>query len=408
MISKMTNSVKNGESLTRETKIKILAIIRENDSISRLEVARKSGYSTATVTRIVDSLINEEDLVEEKGNKSLPRGRPRKALYFKGHNKYIIGIDLGTTYIRGVLSDYNTESIKEIDVITEAYKGHKHVLSKVVEVVENLQNTTLVDPSQIRGVGLAVAGMINTSTDTVEYSPAFDWYEIELRKILAGKIKQPLFYDNVSRLMALGELQFGEGRKYDNFITVNVGYGIGAGIVINKKLFYGTDGMAGELGHQPVCGDNMIKCSCGKTTCLTAYSSGDAIAKRAVIKLKEGVESILTELSDNKYDAITAKMVAIASQKGDKLATEIFNNGVDYLGLSIAGIINMFNPQAVFIGGGVSLNGPIFWDRLKRVIDDNVLRRSTKHTIQPVTYHGKSAIYGALSLVLREALNFNI
>lgn len=405
----MAASIKNGELLTRETKIKILATIRENEGISRLEVARKTGYSTATVTRIVDFLINEEDLVEEKGNKSLPKGRPRKSLYFKGHNKYIIGIDLGTTYIRGVLLDFNTESIKEIDVVTEAHKGHKHVLSRVIEVIENLQSTTLVDPSKIRGVGLAVAGMINTSTDTVEYSPAFDWHGIELRKILAEKIKLPILYDNVSRLMALGELQFGEGRKYDNFITINVGYGIGAGIIIDKKLFYGTDGMAGEFGHQPVCGDNMIKCTCGNTNCLTAYSSGDALAKRAVLKLKGGEKSILTELSDDIYDAVTAEMVALACEKGDKVAEEIFNSGVDYLGLSIAGLINMFNPQAVFIGGGVSLNGPVFWDRLKTVIEDNVLsRRSTKHVIEPVTYPGKSAIYGAVGLVLREVLIFNL
>lgn len=122
--------------------------------------------------------------MEERGNKTLPKGRPRKSLYFKGHNKYILGIDLGTTYIRGVLSDFNTESIKEIDIITEAHKGHRHVLSRVVEVVENLQNTNLVDTSKIKGVGLAVAGLINTSTDTVEYSPAFDWYDVKLKVIL--------------------------------------------------------------------------------------------------------------------------------------------------------------------------------------------------------------------------------
>ncbi|GAH58989.1 unnamed protein product, partial [marine sediment metagenome] len=198
---------------TRETKSRILETIRENEGISRLEVAAVTGFSTATVTRIVESLMNDDDLVEERGNQSLPKGRPRKLLYFKGHNKYIIGIDLGTTYIRGVLSDFNTESIKEIDIITEAHKGHRHVLSRVVEVVENLQNTSIIDPTKIYGVGLAVAGLINTSTDTVEYSPAFDWHDVKLNEI-KNKIKLPLFYDNVSRVMALGELQFGEGRKY--------------------------------------------------------------------------------------------------------------------------------------------------------------------------------------------------
>lgn len=405
----MANNNKNGEHLTRETKSRILETIRENEGISRLEVAAVTGFSTATVTRIVESLMNDDDLVEERGNQSLPKGRPRKLLYFKGHNKYIIGIDLGTTYIRGVLSDFNTESIKEIDIITEAHKDHRHVLSRVVEVVENLQNTSIIDPTKIYGVGLAVAGLINTSTDTVEYSPAFDWHDVKLNEILKNKIKLPLFYDNVSRVMALGELQFGEGRKYDNFITVNVGFGIGSGIILGKKLFYGTDGMAGEFGHQPVCGDNLIKCSCGKTNCLTAYSSGDAIAKRAVLKLKEGRKSTLTELSGNKMDLITAEMVASSAELGDELSIEIITNSGNYLGLSIAGLINMFNPQAVFLGGGVSMAGPVFWDNLRKVIDDNILdKRYTKYKILRVTYPGKSTIYGAIGLVLREVLKFNI
>jgi len=400
---------KTVEILTRETKSRILAVVRENEGISRLEIARLTGLSTATVTRVVESLINGDDLVEERGNKTLPKGRPRKSLYFKGHNKYIIGIDLGTTYIRGVLSDFNTESIKEIDIITEAHKGHRHVLSRVVEVVKNLQNTNLVDTSKIKGVGLAVAGLINTSTDTVEYSPAFDWYDVKLKETLKKKINLPLFYDNVSRVMALGELQFGEGRNYDNFITINVGYGIGAGIILGKRLFYGTDGMAGEFGHLPVWGDNRIKCSCGKSNCLTAYSSGDAIAKRAVMKLKDGRKSLLSSLSENKMDLITAEMVANACEQGDKLALEIFKESIEYLGSSIAGMINIFNPQAIFVGGGVSLNGPVFWDNLIRVINENILdKRSTKYKIQPVTFPGKSAIYGAIGLVLREVLSFNM
>lgn len=395
--------------LTHETKSRILSVVKENEGISRLEIASLTGLSTATVTRVIGSLINKDDLVEERGNKTLPKGRPRKLLYFKGHNKFIIGVDLGTTYIRGVLSNFNTESIKEIDIITEAHKGHEHVLSRVVEVVENLQNSNLVDTSKIKGVGLAVAGLINTSTDTVEYSPAFDWHDVKLKEILKKKINLPLFYDNVSRVMALGELQFGEGKNYDNFITINVGYGIGAGIILGKKLFYGTNGMAGEFGHLPVYGDNRIKCSCGKYNCLTAYSSGDAIAKRAVLKLKEGRKSILLSLSENKMDLITAEMVANACEQDDKLALEVFRESVEYLGSSIAGMINIFNPQAIFIGGGVSLNGPVFWDNLLRVINKNIVyKRSNNIKIQPVTFPGKSAIYGAFGLVLREVLSFNM
>ncbi len=405
----MANVSTAAELLTRDTKIKILTAIRENEEFSRLEIARLTGLSTATVTRVVDSLIHDDNLVEERGNKTLPKGRPRKPLYFKGYDKFIIGIDLGTTYIRGVLSDFNTESIKEVEVITEAHKGYRHVLSRVVEVVESLQNTNLADSSRIKGVGIAVAGMINTSTGIVEYSPAFNWYNVDLKEILEESITLPIFYDNVSRVMALGELQFGEGRNYDDFITINAGYGIGAGIILGKSIFYGTDGMAGEFGHMPVCGDNLIKCTCGKYNCLTAYSSGDAIARRAVMKLKEGKTSLLTSMSGGEMGLITAEMVAKACDQGDELALDIFIASIEYLGSAIAGLVNIINPQAIFVGGGLSMGGPVFWDNLTRVINENMLdQRSTKCVIQPVTFPGKSTIYGAIGLVLREVLNFKM
>ncbi len=308
-----------------------------------------------------------------------------------------------------MLSDLNLESIKEVEIITEAHKGYEHVLSRVVEVVHSLQDTSLIDPSKILGVGLAVAGLINTSTEVVEYSPAFEWNDLKLKEILQKEIDLPLYYDNVSRLMALGELQFGKGRNFDNFVTINAGFGIGAGIIFNKKLFYGTDGMAGEFGHIPVCGDNRITCSCGKTSCLSAYSSGDAIARRAVMRLEDGEESILSDLSGGAMDQISAEMVAKAYEQGDRLAKDVFVKGTEHLGQAIAGLINILNPEAIFVGGGLSLNGPVFWEDLIRVVNENILnKRSTKCLLEPVTFPGKAAIYGAVGLVLNEVLNFRI
>lgn len=405
----MAKNSRNTEVLTRETKISILNAIRENEGISRLEIAEKTKLSTATVTRVVESLINVDDLVEERGSKTPPKGRPRKLLFFKGHNKYIIGIDLGTTYIRGVLADLNTEAIKEVDIITEAHKGFRHVISRIIGVIENLQKTNLIDNSKIKGVGIAVPGMIDFSRDIVEYSPAFDWHEVKINEMLRKKITLPVFYDNVSRVMALGELNFGKGRDLDNFIVVNVGYGIGSGIIIDKKLFFGTNGMAGEFGHVPVCGDNLVKCTCGKTNCLTAYSSGDAIARRAKLAIERGQKSMVTELAENNDDLISAELVAEAAKMGDKLSINVFKQSMGYLGESIAGLIKVLNPQAVFIGGGVSLNGKIFWDNLRKSVNDNLMhQKSTDCEIFPVTYPGKSAVYGALALVLDKIISFEL
>jgi N-acetylglucosamine repressor len=395
--------------LSRHNKSCILHVIWENKGISRLEIAKQTKLSTATVSRLVDSLIKNDRLLEERETIPVAKGRPMKSLYFGNTERFIIGIDLGTTYIRGMLSNMNAEPIKEIEVVTESLRGPEYVLNKVVDVIERLSDTTLINREQIIGVGMAVAGIINVKEGVVVYSPAFQWRNVHLHEYIQSRIKLPVIIDNVSRVMALGELAFGRGNEFNNFICINVGFGIGAGIIIDKKIFYGTDGMAGEFGHVPVVGDELVFCPCGKNTCLTAYSSGEAIATRAKIKMAEKPSAILMSMCNNSPENLTTKMVAEAALQKDKIAMEIFQHSVYTLGLSITGLINIFNPEAVFIGGGVSQNGEIFWKQIKQAISDNVFDQlSTKCQILPVSFLDRSSLYGAVGLVINKILNMDI
>ena len=381
----------------------------ENKGISRVEISRNMNLSPATVSRLVDSLIKSDKLLEERETIPVSKGRPMKSLYFGNNERFIIGIDLGTTFIRGMLTNMNAEPIKEIEVVTESLKEPEYVLNKVVDVIERLSNTSMINRDQIIGVGIAVAGTVNLEKGVVVYSPAFQWRNVEIYEFIQSRIQLPLYFDNVNRVMALGELTFGKGNDYDNMICINVGYGIGAGIINNKKLFYGTDGMAGEFGHVPVTGDDLIVCPCGNKKCLTAYSSGDAIAQRARLMLKERSSSVLMNLCDNKPEELNAKMVIEAVKLKDQIANEIFDQSIYYLGLSIAGMINTFNPQAVFIGGGIALAGDVFWEPLKKIIHENVFDRLSKeYRVLPVTFLDRAAIYGAVGLVIKEILNMDI
>jgi glucokinase-like ROK family protein len=383
----------------------VLRSVWNRRGISRLEISQLTGLSTATVSRLVDSLI-QDGLVTERQPVAVQVGRPVKPIVFNGFNHYLIGIDLGTTFIRGVLTNLSFELIKEIEVVTESKKDPESVLNKVAGVIQSLANTKLIDPARILGVGMAVAGIINLNTGIVEYSPAFNWRNLDLKGFMAKHVPYPVYFDNVSRAMALGEITLGTGPKFDNLICINVGYGIGAGIVMGGKLFYGTDGMAGEFGHMPMIGDEAVYCTCGKKNCLTAYASGDAIAQRALMGLNDYPGSILHKIPAGD---IEARHVAVAAEKGDPLARGVFLQAISYLGRATAGLLNIFNPQAVVFGGGISLNGPVFWDNLKAVIEENVFdHRSTMYHILPSSHPGRSAIYGALALVLQEILSLDL
>ncbi len=389
-------------------KIKVLDLIRRRRAISRAEIAKTTGLSAPTVTRVVDNLINEENLVVEGEIGASTGGRRPILVEFNGEGKFLVGIDLGTTSIRAVLANLNAEFLSEIQVPTEVETGFEGVMKKVGDIVNELINRRTFDRDKIAGIGMAVAGLINKKRNIVEFSPDFGWHNADINRALGEKFDLPLIFDNVTRVMALGELWYGIGKKYNDFICVNVGYGIGSGIIVHGKALSGSNGMAGEFGHITLDKDSEIQCQCGNHGCLEALASGRGIALSAVRAIESGRKSSLRKTCGGNLSAINSEMVARAAQEGDPLAGKVFREACEYIGIGIAGLINLFNPQAVVIGGGVAQAGDIFFNTVKKTIEERVMNRYVQSVeILPVTYGTNATLKGAVSLILHEVLTLN-
>ena len=401
----------NGNALyiNRLNKIKILGLVREHGTISRAEIVRKSGLSAPTVTRIIDSLIKDEKLIIPVGMGTSNGGRPPVLLKFNGEKNYVIGIDLGATMTRGVLSNMNGKFLTEIEFPTDLDSGFTDIMNKVAELINELAaSKKTINKNRIYGVGIAVAGLVNQQKRLIEYSPVFDWYDVDIVEALESKIEFPIIFDNVTRLMALGGLCYGKGQKYRNFICVNVGYGIGSGIIANGKLLTGTDGFAGEFGHITIDNNSDIQCSCKKYGCLEALASGKAIALTAQSRLARGQSSILNEMCGGDVSKVTTKMVADAAVSGDELAMNVFTRAMEYIGLGISNMINIFNPELIVIGGGVSMAGDIFFDTIREVVSKNVMQPTSRQVnIVPVAHGNNAALMGAFSLILNKVLHLD-
>jgi glucokinase-like ROK family protein len=400
----------NAPLINKLNKRKILQLIRTEGEISRADIVKKTGLSAPTVTRIVDSLINDNKLVVLLGTGDSTGGRPPLLVKFDGENNFVIGIDIGATCIRGVLSNLNAEFLVEIQIPTEIDQGYERVMQQVGDVIQKLINRKKIEDDRLLGVGVAVGGLINKKKKIIEYSPIFDWYNVDISKTLHEYIDCPVIFVNVSRAMALGELWYGEGQKYRNFICVNVGYGIGAGIIVNGSPLEGADGLAGEFGHITMERNSDALCRCGKYGCLEALSSGLGISEAAKKALKSNVnkDSILMNLIENNIDSLTTEHVFAALKKGDKLAIKIIENAMEYLGRGIASLINVFNPEAVFIGGGVASNKEVFFNIVEKNVDKNIMSQAErKVVILPVTFGENSALMGAFSMILFRVLNLD-
>ncbi len=396
----------SAEFINRLNKIKVLNLIRESGEISRAEIVKKTGLSAPTITRIVDSLINVEKLAVQVGVGESSGGRPPVIVKFNGEDSYVIGLDWGRTHIFGVISNLNGESLIELDVRTEASDSFESDLKQVIYLIEKLIQRSGIELSKLHGIGVAAAGFINKKNEIIEYSPNFNWSNADIKGPLSKHFKVPVIVDNVSRVMAQGELMYGIGESCKDFIFINVGYGIGSGVIMNGQPFLGFDGMAGEIGHNKVIGAiaGGRQCSCGKMDCLECYSSGHGIAELAKQQKSFYPNSVVSEL-----DRISSETLAGLARKGDELALLLFNQAADYLGLAIASMANLFNPAKIVLGGKVMKAGPFFTERIRSVFEREVIQQPRRRIkLVQSKLAEEAAVKGAISLILHEVLNFRV
>lgn len=387
-------------------KRKIIRIIRQNSSISRSDLVNETGLTAPTVSRIVDELVNKDQLAMYVGVGNSKGGRPPMIVSFDSKNNYIIGIDIGGANVRGILVDLNGNLLFEIQNQTEINKGFSHIISLVVSIIRKLENWKGIDKKQIKGIGIGVAGLVNSETGIVAFSPDFGWENVNVIKELKKQISLPIFLDNSTRLMALGELEYGNKRILRNFAVVNVGYGIAAGLVVEGNLVKGSSGFAGEFGHITVDYGSSIRCHCGRLGCLEALASGHRIASLGKELVKNGLSPVLKKLCNGETDQINARMVGIAAQQNDSNATEIYNKAIDYLCIGLSDLVNLLDPETIFVGGGVSLSGDFFFNLLNKNISKHLLNAKSKIPIIPSTFKEYATAIGAVALVLNEILDF--
>lgn len=382
-------------------RIKVLQLIRNEKEITRADIIRLSGLSAPTVTRIVNYLIKLNLIQADEVGLSIG-GRPPQLICFNSKENFVIGIDLGATFIRSVLSNFDGDFIFEIHVPTNLKKGFDGVMAQVGELIGKLCERASQKSLTLWGIGIAVCGMVNKNTGIVEYSPIFGWKNVNVQKALSKYTNLSIALGNVTSLIALGELLFGVGKFYKNFICINLGYGIGSGIIIDGKLFEGVDGIAGEIGHIVVEKNSTRKGLEGIQGTLEALASGYGLADIAHDLAKTDRKSILYSLSS---DEIEAKEIFDAAKTGDLLANEIINTAVTNISIGIDTLIKLFNTECIVLSGGLLKNGDMLIDKIRVEINKYSLSAISRSVPIIASEFGETAaIVGSFSLILEKIL----
>jgi len=373
----------------------ILEIIRRESPISRTAIAERLDVSLPTVMRIVDNLV-EEGFVRAEGSTEWSGGRRRPLLEFNARSYVVLGVDLSGTKMYGAISDLGGNILDEIDMGRHGTSGEKNY-ERLLKLIDALLASPKLESRRVRGIGVGAPGVTLHKEEVVKWAYSLNWRNFPLKAKLVERYQLPITVDNDVNLAAMGELWFGAGQGSQNMILIIVGSGIGAGIIIDGALYRGGSEASGEIGNF-IPGREFLGKNYQDFGALEKAASGTGIAERARVNLRSRREAA-------ELESLTADDVFIAARHGQKWATSIIDETVDYLAIAVANLSVSFDPELIVLGGSVSP----FADMLVEPILKRIKGSIPNLPRLVVSNLGlRAGVMGAITNVLHNTSNFYV
>jgi len=309
--------------------------------------------------------------------------------------KYVFGVDIGGTTVKLGLFNIDGEVLDKWEITTRKEDGGAYILKDIAESVEAKMTEKNIDKSEVTGVGMGVPGPVKED-GTVMKCVNLGWGMFNAAEELSGLLGLPVKAGNDANMAALGEYWQGGGKEYKSIIMVTLGTGVGGGIIINGKMMAGVNGAGGEIGHMTVDLAEQDKCNCGKKGCLEQYASATGIVRLANRALQSSDKP--SKLRDVK--TISAKEIFDAAKEGDELAQSLAEEHGKYLGLALANVACVVDPDAFVIGGGVSKAGDILIDITKKYFEEFAFHACRNASFKLATLGNDAGIFGAAASIL--------
>lgn len=283
-------------------------------------------------------------------------------------SKCVVGIDLGGTYIKGAVFDPSGKLLDEGKLETGVALGQERVIQNIVTLVNRLKERC--SSETLAGVGLGVPGALDFKNGRIVQSPNFPgWENVPIRAWIQKELAVPVVLENDANAAAMGERWVGAARQLDHFLLITLGTGVGGGLVLNRKLWYGENGKGGEVGHMRITPDGP-PCGCGQQGCLEVYASWPALIRMAREKWSEVQKGGHAEPFPSRFE--TVQGLAQEAERGDPVAQAVFSKLAFYLGIGITNVANLLDINHYIISGGVGSAFHLFHEPLRREVASRV------------------------------------
>ncbi len=348
--------------LRRDNRSVLLTSLYFDQPRSRQDLSEATGLSPASVSNVIRELIRE-GIVVEAGSEDSDGGRPRVMLRINSGYGYVIGVDVGETRVRVELFDLTmTERAKADYPLDPREHGVDVIVDAILTGLASVLANGGVDASAVLGIGVGVPGVVENGPEVLVHGQTFGWESVPLERLLRSGTSLPLHIDNGAKTMGQAELWFGAGRGTQHAVVCLIGSGVGASIITSGCAHRGSTSSAGEWGHTTVVVGGR-PCRCGSRGCLEAYVGAEAILDRYGLPLPgDDQESALAALID---------MAATSPAAAEALADTAL-----YLGVGIADLINLFNPERIILGGWAGL---LLGERMLPAIREAARQHSLRH-----------------------------
>jgi len=384
----------------------VFDLLRTRRIISRVDLARESGLSKATISEIVDQFI-QEGFVRTLGPAQTARGRRPVLLEFEPRARLAIGVEFSPTGCTAVLTDLNGEVVRLLAAPTRLASADDALdtaIDLIADLVKGMREDGSPGPGGLIGIGVGAPGMIDPRDGTIQNAPSLGWRNIPVGPRLASRFSVPVVVVNHAKAAALGEAWCGAGRQVDNLAYLLIGPGAASGIVIDGHLYRGISLSEGEIAHVTVLPDGPL-CHCGNRGCLRALASTSAILSQVREQLRARGESrpLLEHALDEDVDPLALEEVGRLAAVGDPLVTDVLGDVARYIGIAAANLVNILNPEMLVLGGTVIHSLPTLLPAVEAEIRRRAVPISAANlAVVPARLEHEAVPVGAAAYLLSE------
>ncbi len=381
----------------------LLSLLYEGQ-VSRVELAERTSLSTTTITNLTAELLAQGIIVEESSQEvehRRPVGRPRTMLRLVPDARYAIGVHIGVGVFRIAIANLCAEILQNRICPFDLSSPAVDVLDQIISSSNALIDASDIDRDRILGVGVGASGLVDRNTGINVLAPRLNWREINIRSALEAGVSLPVCVENNVRTMALGEAFFGAGRGASVQAFVYGRVGVGAGLVVDGRLFRGGGAGAGEIGHMIMIPEGGEPCQCGNSGCLETLVSEPRWIQDAERLAAQDPDSLLGRYLHESDGRKPIESVFAAARAGDVAALGLIKERACYLGIALANLVNILNPELILLGGMFAEGHDLILPIAETVMREQAFGGlGEKVKLQPTTFGWRAGVVGASSLAL--------